>query len=219
MKRHLLLSAILMAGASVGMAQEKAKAPVSRLIENSFRNWSFEELPPAVQKTVRENYPGKKINDIDREDRTGQTVWEIEFAGGASDDIEIHVTNDGALLGDDGKPMAPKAKVAQTTVPSDVSDHKTDFVKGGKEQPKRVALKWEELPEPVKKAAEKFGGKDAVRDVDHEKREGLEVWELEFSRPGQNIELHFAADGRVLEHIDSKEARGSAPGSQTEKSK
>lgn len=179
--------------------------PVTRMIENTFRNWRFEELPPAVQKTAYGVYPNQKINDIDREDRNGQTVWEIEFDGGDADDIEIHVDNDGKLLDlDDKGKKRPQPKPAVATSPARASDHKTDFEKA---PTKRVAKNWDKLPAAVQVASERFGGKDALRDIDHEKREGQEVWELEFERAGQNIELHFTTDGRVLEHIDSKEPR------------
>ena len=75
----------------------------------------------------------------------------------------------------------------------------------------KIKKKWEDVPAAVKKASARYGTPDYIRDVDVEKRDGMTVWELEFSREGQNIELHFTEDGRVLEHIDSGNKKAPQP--------
>src|SRR5690349_15931710 len=47
-------------------------------VRNMFTNWRIEDLPASVQKTVREHSAGQQIADIDRENRNGQPVWEVE---------------------------------------------------------------------------------------------------------------------------------------------
>jgi len=178
-----------------------AGATFGRKVENTFRNWKLEELPPVVQKTVKAQSVGHRITDIDREDRTGRTIWEVRLDGverGAK--RVMHIDNDGALLNGAGErvstpPSGGNAGRAQKGVYPAPGDTKG--------QPEKVKRKWKDVPEAVKRAAAKYGTKDYVKDIDMEVRDGIQVWELEFSREGQNIELHFADDGRVLEHIDS----------------
>lgn len=190
----ILTAAITLAGAK---ADDK---PVTRMIENTFRNWSLEELPAPVQKTVQNQSAGHKISDIDREDRAGKTIWEVEFAGGPNgQDREIHIDNEGCLTDGDGNalPIQPKVFHRQPTpnIP------KPTPLAAEKDQ--EVRQKWADVPQPIKEAAREFGGEPAVVDVEKEKREGLEVWELEFKRPEHNVELHFLADGQILEQLDS----------------
>jgi len=182
-------------------------APISRLIENTFRNWTLEELPAAVRKTVQSQAAGHKISDIDREDRAGKTIWEVEFDGGKDgEDREIHIDNDGRLTDGDGNLLsgaAPVEKRPELATPANQKPIADPNPPAPAKQTPKIRQKWEDLPEPVKKAAEQFGGQVAVRDIDHEKREGREVWELEFERQKQNIELHFLADGKILEQLDT----------------
>ena len=211
--KNIFFAAI--AAGTIVSADDKIKipptAPVTRLIENTFRNWTLEEVPPPVQKTVRAQAAGHKISDIDREDRAGKTICEVEFDGGDNgEDREIHIDNDGRLTDGDGKLLPAAALVVQRPGLSTDKKAITDpNLPAAAKQTLKVRNKWDDLPEPIKKAAEEFGGKAAVRDIDHEKREGREVWELEFERQKQNIELHFLADGKILEQLDSApEKRG-----------
>src|SRR5215831_17334376 len=66
-------------------------------VKNTFTQYRIEDLPAPVQKTVREQSGGQPIADIDRQDRTGQTVWEVEFEREGRNP-RIHVANDGTLL-------------------------------------------------------------------------------------------------------------------------
>src|SRR5262245_55829943 len=66
-------------------------------LKNTFTQYRIEDLPAAVQKTVREQAGGQPIADIDRQDRTGQTVWEVEFEREGRNP-RIHVASDGTLL-------------------------------------------------------------------------------------------------------------------------
>lgn len=183
-------------------AVEKPGATFGRKVENTFREWKLEELPPKVQKAVREQSFGHKIKDIDREDRTGRTIWEIRFDGGPHGEARrVHVDNEGSIVNGDGKLLVGGAPAKGETggVKSPAPPPK-----GSPEgQTGKIKKKWADVPAVVKKAAAKYGTPDYIRDIDVEKRDGMMVWELEFSREGQNIELHFAEDGRVLEHIDS----------------
>lgn len=199
--RGILLATTLLAITTATRADDK---PVTRMIENTFRNWTLEEVPAPVQKTIRNQAAGHKISDIDREDRAGKTVWEVEFAGGdRGEDREIHIDNEGRLVDGDGKPLPNAGPVIQRdSTPAPNPDKENKPVVATKQTPKVLNI-WADLPKPIQHAAQKFGGEKSVRDIDHEKREGQEVWELEFERSDKNVELHFLADGRILEQLDS----------------
>src|SRR5687767_11085734 len=95
------------AWAAEGTKVEKPGATFGRKVENTFRDWSLEELPAKVQKTVREQAFGHRINDIDREDRSGRTIWEVRFDGGShGEPRKVHIDNDGSLVDGNGKPIA-----------------------------------------------------------------------------------------------------------------
>ena len=57
----------------------------------------FSELPAAVQDTIRAQRPNAKIDDIDKEMRTGRTVYEIQFAEPGLNP-KLHIAEDGTLI-------------------------------------------------------------------------------------------------------------------------
>jgi uncharacterized membrane protein YkoI len=65
-----------------------------------FAGTQLEDTPSAVQQTVKRELGSKEITDIDKEIRTGRTVYEVEFreAGG---NRQIHVAEDGTIVKDD----------------------------------------------------------------------------------------------------------------------
>jgi hypothetical protein len=57
----------------------------------------FEDLPAAVQKTVKREVRNGKITDVERDDENGKPIYEIEFdLDGKS--WELDVASDGTLL-------------------------------------------------------------------------------------------------------------------------
>jgi uncharacterized membrane protein YkoI len=201
-----VLATVLSFGTAAENTQNPKPGPTfGRKVENTFRNWKLEELPAKVQTTVREQGFGHKIKDIDREDRTGRTVWEVRFDGGPNGAArKVHIDNDGKLVDGDGKPIVSgRPATVQTNSASSTKAPLPPPPGNSKGQPEKAKRKWADVPDAVKKASAKYGTEQYIRDIDVEERDGMTVWELEFSREGQNIELHFTEDGRVLEHIDS----------------
>src|ERR1051325_1137511 len=84
------------AGTAPGTARTAGERTAQGL-KNAFTQYRMEDLPAAVQKTVREQAGGQPIADIDREDRNGQTIWEVEFEREGRNPT-IHVGNDGTLM-------------------------------------------------------------------------------------------------------------------------
>ena len=156
---------------------------VTQGVGNIFSDYRLEDLPPAVQKTVREKAGANKISDIDRETRTGRTVWEIEIEQ-AGRNSEFHVADDGKLI--------PEA-AASVGAPGGAQSGRSVFDMG---------TKWEELPPAVQQRAMQFGGKDKVIDIDRETENNKVEFEIEFRREGKNLEVEFAEDGSITESND-----------------
>ena len=55
------------------------------------------DLPEAVQKAIRERSPGAKVDDIDKEMRSGRAVYEIQFAEPGKNP-KLHVAEDGSIV-------------------------------------------------------------------------------------------------------------------------
>jgi uncharacterized membrane protein YkoI len=63
------------------------------------------ELPAAVQKTVKEQQAGREIADIDREMWNGKAVYEVEFKE-KGPNSRIHVASDGSMIVDKDRKSA-----------------------------------------------------------------------------------------------------------------
>ena len=185
---------------------------VSQGVGNLFNDYRLEDLPPAVQKTVREKAGAQKIADIDRETRTGRTIWEIEFEQEGRN-TEIHVGEDGTLVpeasltGRAANETAARAReVTGTGAAAGAQSGRSVFSMGPK---------WEDLPPAIQQKAMQFGGKEKVADIDREMEDGRVEYEIEFRREGRNLEVEFAEDGTITESNDPAAApvgASAAPG-------
>src|SRR5262245_59784356 len=153
-------------------------------LKNAFTQYRMEDLPAAVQKTVREQAGGQPIADIDREDRNGQTIWEVEFEREGRNPT-IHVANDGTLMPEEQTGVLSKSG---TSTAQGVGRPAGAEV-GPKERTSPLGSHWGDLPQAVKQKAAQFGGESSVKDVDIKKRHGQNVYEVEFERPGRNLEV------------------------------
>jgi uncharacterized membrane protein YkoI len=198
-------------------ATERAKEGLSNLVND----WRLEDLPQAVQKTVREQAGGQKIADIDRESRTGRTVWEVEFEK-AGRNTEIHVSEDGTLMPeenrlfgrtDDQTGRTPGERPAATGTPAGTQTGRSGVAMA-------TGTQWEDLPKAVQQKAAQYGGKEKVADIDREDLRGKVAYEVEFRRQGRNLEIHFGEDGSILESNDptAAPAQGAAPSAEAGRS-
>ena len=55
------------------------------------------ELPRAVQRTIKQRVPNARIEDIDKETRTGRTVYEVTFENPGKNP-KLHVAEDGTIV-------------------------------------------------------------------------------------------------------------------------
>src|SRR5690348_6583035 len=61
----------------------------------------FNELPPAVQKTVRAQAPNAEIADVTQKTENGAQVYQVEFRNENGANSKILVAMDGTLVGSD----------------------------------------------------------------------------------------------------------------------
>jgi len=182
-------------------------------VKNTFTQYRIEDLPTAVQKTVREHSAGQPIADIDRQDHTGQTVWEVEFEREGRNPT-IRVANDGTLLAEKQPGIADQFTPKSGAAPAAGRPAGTEV---GPKERTASGSHWGNLPQAVQQKAAQFGGENQVKDVDIKKRNGQNVYEVEFERPGRNLEVRFSEDGTILKSNDSKlaPAQGAAAGSES----
>lgn len=55
------------------------------------------DLPDAVQKAITARAPNAKIDDIDKETRSGRVVYEIQFAEPGKNP-KLHIAEDGSFV-------------------------------------------------------------------------------------------------------------------------
>jgi uncharacterized membrane protein YkoI len=130
---------------------------------------AMNQLPAAVQKTIREQQAGRTVEDIDKEMWNGQTVYEVEFKE-RGPNSRIHIASDGTLVVD--KPGAVRSLLKGTQL--------------------------SDTPKAVQATVKRIAGNAEIADVDKETWQGRNAYEVEIRREGANRELLIAEDGTLL---------------------
>lgn len=139
------------------------------------------QVPEAVQKTIREQQAGRTIADLDKETWNGKTVYEVEFKEEGPNQ-RLHVGADGDLFV--AKPQRDGAMMG-----TQLSD----------------------TPPAVQATVKRVAGTSRVDDVDVETRDGQTVYEIEIEQDGLNRHIHVAANGALLRDSQERErVRGEA---------
>jgi uncharacterized membrane protein YkoI len=182
----------------------------TRGLSNILTERRIQDLSAAAQKTVREQSGGLKIADIDREDRTGRTIWEVEFEKSGRN-TQIHVAEDGTLVPENQAHVAAGSRT-QTPGVGAPGTGQTGRAPLGLD----LGTQWEDLPKAVQDKAAQFGGKAKVADIDREDWNGNLAYEVEFQRQGRNLEIYFDEEGTILHSNDpaAAPARGTPPTSE-----
>ena len=142
----------------------------------------FNELPPAVQKTVRAHAPNAEIADVKTRTQDGQTVYEIEFAE-AGKNPKLLVAQDGKILNSD----LTTAKGAPGSL---------DRLLSGRGA---VGTKLSALPKPVQKAVQQRAPNAEITNITRTEQDGVVTYEIQFKDKEQNPTLRIAEDGTVVE--------------------
>ena len=137
----------------------------------------FSELPAAVQATVKAEAPNAKIDDIDKERRSGRMVYEITFAD-EGHNPKLHVAEDGTI----------------------VKEEAWLNEKAGAEAD-GIGVQFTDLPAAVQSTIKQRAPSAKIDDIDKETRTGRTVYEVTFEEPGKNPKLHIAEDGTIVQDI------------------
>jgi len=153
----------------------------SRSVESASQK--FNELPPAVQKTVRAQAPNAEIADVSHKTRDGMDVYEVEFKEPGNP--KVVVAADGRLLNTD----MPKASgpVQRLLTPTGATGTKLSA-----------------LPEAAQKTIQSKAPNKAIADISRHEKDGRVSYELEFNDGGNRSIMEVAEDGTVVKELQPK---------------
>ena len=129
---------------------------------------SMDQLPLDVKDKIRLQTGGERVEDIDRQTKGGQTIYEVAFKKNGQN-TELTFNDRGELLNPEQE-SSPKSK----------------------------KISYNELPAVVKKIADARLKGAEVNDVDRQVKDGQTTYELGFKQGGEQQELVIAQDGRIL---------------------
>lgn len=144
----------------------------------------FNELPPAVQKTVRAQAPNAEIADVSHKTRDGMDVYEVEFKESGTNP-KLIVAADGKLLSTD-MPRASGA-VQRLLTPTGATGTKLSA-----------------LPEVVQKTIQSKAPNKPITDISRREKDGRAFYEVEFKEGGNRSTMEVAEDGTVVQELQSK---------------
>lgn len=139
----------------------------------------FNQLPPAVQDTVRAHAPDAEIASVDRRTENGLEVFEIQFRD-SDRNPPIVVGADGRMLGSDTTAKPPGA-IEKLFTPTGA-----------------VGTKFSALPIEVQQAIQRHAPNAEISDISRREDDGRVVYEIQFRDDGQNPPLHVGEDGTLL---------------------
>src|ERR1041385_1387424 len=141
----------------------------------------FNELPPAVQKTVRAQAPQAEIADVSHKTDNGIEVYEIQLREGDRNP-RIVVAADGKLVSTD---MArPAGAVERLLTPTGAT-----------------GTKFSALPEKVQKTIQSTAPGGQIANISRQEKDGRTIYEIEFQEKGKNPSIRVAEDGTLVQDL------------------
>jgi len=134
------------------------------------------QVPQAVQKAISEQGKGETVQDVERETRDGQTVYQAEFK---REGINRRIT-----FAADGSVIPERRGFADVATSPALNT----------------------LPAPVQKTLEAQRVGREVNDIDKETWNGQTVYEVEFKESGPNSRIHIASDGTLVMNKGARES-------------
>jgi len=144
----------------------------------------FNELPPAVQKTVRAQAPNAEIADVSKKTDNGMDVYEVQFKEPGTNP-KVIVAADGKLLNTD----MPKASgpVQRLLTPTGA-----------------VGTKLSALPEAAQKTIQAKAPNKQISDISRHEKDGRVFYEIEFKDGANTSIMEVAEDGTVVKELQPK---------------
>jgi len=115
--------------ADTDVSKGEAKVSVDADKSGPLIGTKFQDLPAAVQNTIKQEAPSAEIADIDKERRTGRTVYEVSFKDEGKNP-KIHISEDGSLLTEEEAKLDVRAN-AKSSETADIELNKSG--RGGAE--------------------------------------------------------------------------------------
>jgi uncharacterized membrane protein YkoI len=152
----------------------------------------FNQLPDAVQKTVRAQAPNAEIADVEQKTRDGVTMYEIQFR-----DRERHPA---MAVATDGTLMRYEAGTAAMGRP-DAAEGK---VKGAADSSVKNQLS--ALPMSVQKVIQASAPRAEVVDIRRKEENGRVFYEVEYAGKDRKPVLQVGQDGHIYK-LPTEEAK------------
>src|SRR4051812_38026231 len=141
----------------------------------------FNELPPAVQKTVRAQAPNAEVADISKRTQDGVEVYEIEFREHGSNP-KIVVATDGTLVGTDS--AKPAGAIDRMLTPTGATGTKLSA-----------------LPEVAQKTIQSRAPNAEIANISRHQKDSRVIYEVEFRDKGKNPTIQVAEDGTLVQDL------------------
>jgi len=165
-----IISALAAAGLIVGC---------NKSVESASQK--FNELPPAVQKTVRAQAPQGEVADVSHKTDNGMDLYEIEFREPGRNP-KITVAADGKLVNTELPRTAGTIERALTPTGA-------------------TGTKLSALPEKVQKTIQSTAPGAPISDISRHEKDGRVIYEIQFQEKGKNPSIRVAEDGTLVQDL------------------
>ncbi len=141
----------------------------------------FNELPPAVQKTVRAQAPQAEIADVSKTSTNGMEAFEVELRDQGRTP-KIVVAANGTLLSTElGRPAGAVERMLTPTG--------------------SVGTPFSALPEAVQKTIQTRVPNGQIASISRHETNGRVIYEVEFKDQGKNPTMQVAEDGTLVQNL------------------
>lgn len=142
----------------------------------------FNELPPAVQKTVRAQAPNAEIADVSQKTENGSQVYEVQLRNEGSSNTKIIVAADGTLIGSD---LPKTAGIIQKILTPTGA----------------VGTPLSALPEAVQKTIKSQAPDAPIDHISRHTDNGRTIYQVEFKDATKNPNIQVAEDGTLVQGL------------------
>ena len=142
----------------------------------------FNQLPPAVQKTVRAQAPNAEIADVSQKAENGSQVYEVQLRNEGSSNSKIIVAADGTLIGSD---LPKTAGIIQKILTPTGA----------------VGTPLSALPEAVQKTIKSQAPDAPIDHISRHTDNGRTIYEVEFKDAAKNPNIQVAEDGTLVQGL------------------
>ena len=151
----------------------------NKSVENASQK--FNELPPAVQKTVRAQYPNGEVADVSKKTENGMDLYEVQFREPGTNP-KLIVAADGKLITSDLVKPAGAIERAVTPVGA-------------------VGTKFSALPEKAQMTIKAKAPETEIADIARHEKDGRVIYEVAFKDKGKNPTIQVADDGTLVQEL------------------